>query len=375
MVDRIVSVVYGAVFKRRHRLGLYIIALPMLVLVVYYGLVATHRYVSESKVVVKSSGGAGGHLDNLMIPFLGMSGGASKEDAQHLMAFIHSPDLLQRLDKQFGLRDDMALKGLDFIGRLPPWSTREDFLKLYRERVELGFDEKTGVLTIRTQAHAADGAQKINHFIIAESEKFINNLSQQIAREQVDFANQELLHSRKGLDEAKEALLGFQNKNAVLDPMVSLEMTNRVIAELEGQLAAREVELRTLSAILQDDAAQVVSLRQTVSSLKQQLEAERKKLTSARDSGLNRMAARYVDHKSMVDFQSDVYRISLAATEKMRLEAARKVKTLAVLSSPQTPEEAEYPRRAYMLGAWLLSLIVLFGLVRLTIEIIEDHRD
>jgi capsular polysaccharide transport system permease protein len=376
MVDTIFRVVYGPLYRQRHRLGLYIILIPMLVLSVYYLFIATERYVSESKVIVQSSSDLGGQLGGLSLPFLGAVGGANKQDALLLIEFIQSYDMLERLDKQFDLRKQFVLKGLDIVNRLPPWSTKEDFLNLYRAHIEVSLNDKNGVLTIGTLAQSAEQAQRINQAILVEAEKFINAVSQKSAREQLDFANQELLHSRKGLDEAKENLLGFQNKYGEIDPTASMQVSGGVIAGLEGQLAAREVEYKTLSSMMQDSAPQVVSLRHTIGSLRQQIADERKKQTSAKDGkGLNRMAARYLDVKAMVDFQTDVYRISLAATEKLRVEAARKVKNLSIISSPQVPEESKYPRRAYMLAAWFLGLCVLFGLVRLAIEIVEDHRD
>ena len=375
MAEKIGEVIYGWLQRQRQRLALYIIVLPMLLLVVYYGLVAADRYVSEAKVVVKRSGDLASSLGGFSLPFLGSVGSASGEDALHLREFIHSLDLLERLDKQINLRQEFALKGLDVFEMLPPWASKEDFLKLYRKRVEVGFDDKTGVLGIVTQGHTPEFAQQFNQAILAEAERFINELSHRVAREQLEFANGELQRSRKDLDQARDRLLAFQNSNTVLDPAATAEITQRVIAELEAQLASREVELNTLSGMLQSDAAQVVTLRQTVAGLKRQIRTEQKKLTSTKGGALNKVAAEYLDYRAMVDFQSDVYKISLATLEKMRLEAARKVKSLAVLSSPHLAEEAKYPRRAYMLGAWLFALCLLFGLVRLTLEIVEDHRD
>lgn len=375
MVDTIFRIVYGPISRQRHQLGLYIILIPMLLLTVYYLLIASDRYVSESKVVVERSANLGGQIEGLALPILGVVGGANREDALHLIEFIQSYDMLERLDKQFDLRNELALKGLDIVNRLPPWATKEDFLKLYRDRVELGFDDKNGVLTISTQGQSAEQSQKINQAILVEAEGFINAISQKSAREQLEFANQELQSARKRLDEAKENLLGFQNKFGDVDPAASMQVSEGVIAGLEGQLAAKEVELKSMSSMMQDKAPQLVALRHTIDSLRQQIEVERKKQTSTKGNGLNRTTSRYLEYKAMVDFQTDIYKISLAATEKLRVEAARKVKTLAILSSPQVPEEAKYPRRTYMLAAWFLGLCVLFGLVRLAIEIVEDHRD
>jgi capsular polysaccharide transport system permease protein len=375
MAEKFGKAIYGWLQGQRHRLAWYIIFAPMLVLTVYYGLLASNRYVSESRVVVKRSGDASAQLGGFSLPFLGSIGGTSGEDALHLREFIHSQDLLDRLDPQLGLRQAFSMHRLDVLQMLPPWATREDFLKLYRKRVEIGFDEKAGVLVIVTHGYTPEFAQKFNQAILNEAEHFINELSQRVAREQVEFASRELLRSRKDLDRARDRLLGFQDTNAVLDPAASAEITQRVIAELEAQLAGREVELNTFSGMLQSDAAQVVTLRQTIAGLKQQINSEKKKLTSTKGGALNKVAAEYLDHRAMVDFHADVYKITLATLEKMRLEATRKVKSLAVLSSPQLAEEAKYPRRAYMLSAWFFSLCLLYWLTRLTIEIVEDHRD
>lgn len=375
MAEKIGAVIYGWLQGQRQRLAWYIIVAPMVVLTVYYGLIAMDRYVSESKVVVRRSADGGVQVGGFSLPFFGGVGSASGEDAQYLREFIHSRDLLDRLDQELDFRKEFALKGLDVVAMLPPWASKEDFLELYRKRVEIGFDEKTGVLTIVTHGSTPEFAKRFNQAVLKESERFINELSHRVAREQVEFANEELLRARKTLDEARSKLIDYQNTRNILDPVAAAEVTSRVIAELEAQAAAKEVELNTLNGMLQNDAAQVVALRQTVAGLRQQIVTEKKKLTSTKGGALNKVAAEYLDYRGMVDFHVDVYKIALATLEKTRLEAARKVKSLAVLSNPRKAEEAEYPRRAHILAAWLFTLCLLYGLIRLTIEIVEDHRD
>lgn len=375
MVEAIFNTIYSKVYQKRHRLGLLIIGIPMLLVTVYYTVIATELYVSESRAVVKQGSDLGQQFGGLNIPLLGMSGGPNKDDAMLVMEFIHSPDLLEYLDKQFLLRDEFSLKGLDVFNHLPLWAKKEDLVDLYRRRVDVRYDNQRGVLVIRTWAKSAEQAQKLNRVILAEAEKFINELSHNIAREQLDFAGKEMMVVRQNLDKAKEALLQFQNRSGFVDPTMEVGMTSQVIAGLEAQLAAKEVELKMLSAMMQESAPQVHSLRQAINSLRGQIGAERQKIASSQGSGLNRKAANYIDYKSMVDFQSDVYKVSLAATEKLRIEAARKIRSLAVISSPQLPEKAEYPQRLYLLAVWLLGLCVLYGFVRLGIETIEDHRD
>lgn len=375
MAEKFGKAIYGWLQGQRHRLAWYIIFAPMLVLTIYYGLLASNRYVSESRLVIKRSAESGVQIGGFSLPFFGGAGGANAEDAVHLREYVYSQDMFDRIDKELKLRSEFELKGLDFVRMMPPWATKEDFLQRYRESVEFAWDDKSGVVVISTYGSAPDFALRFNEAILKESERFINELSQRVARDQMGFADQELLRARKELDAAKEKLLGYQNTSNVLDPMATAEVTTRVIAELEAQQAAREVELNTLSGMLQSDAAQVVALRQTIAGIRQQIAAEKAKLTSPKGRALNREAAEFLDYRAMVEFRGDVYKISLATLEKIRLEAARKTKTLAVLSSPQVPEEARYPQRIRKLWAWLFGLCLFYGLIRLTIEIVEDHRD
>jgi capsular polysaccharide transport system permease protein len=359
----------------RKNLAVVIIVIPIIALAFFYVAIATHRYQSESKLVVKKSADAVSQLAGFSLPFLGALGGASGEDVLYLREYILSADLIDKLDTELNLHEEFGVHGIDIFSALPPWAKKEDFIRYFRKRVELAYDEKTGILTVRTQATSPELAQKLNQAILRESENFINELSHQIAREQNEFANQELLRAKNALNEAKERLLAYQNQHQLLDPTESAGVASRVIGELEGQLAGKEVEYRAMGSALQPEAAQMQAIRQAIGSLKTQIDAEKKKLTSAKDVALNRTASVYLEYKQLLDFQTELYKLSMSAVEKMRVESARKVKTLAILSHPQLADDAEFPKPGYLLLVWFFSLSMLFGFVRLVLEIIEDHRD
>ncbi|MBD4199764.1 capsule biosynthesis protein, partial [Xanthomonas citri pv. citri] len=56
-------------------------------------------------------------------------------------------------------------------------------------------------------------------------------------------------------------------------------------------------------------------------------------------------------------------------------EAARKLKVLSVISSPQLPQESSFPNIPYLIACWLLVCCLLFGTLKLLLAVIEDHRD
>lgn len=375
MFNALTTRLVGLAVALRRNLAIVIIVIPMIALALYYVAIATPRYQSESKLVVKKSADAVSQLAGFSLPFLGALGGASGEDVLYLREYILSPDLIDKLDRQLNLHEEFYIHGIDIFSALPPWAKKEDFIRYFRKRVELAYDEKTGILTIRTQATSPEFALKFNQAILMESDNFINELSHQIAREQNEFASQELQRAKKSLNEAKERLLAYQNQNQLLDPTESAGVATRVIGELEGQLAGKEVEYRAMGSALQPEAAQMQAIRHAIGSLKTQIDTEKKKLASPKDVSLNRTASVYLEYKQLLDFQTELYKLSMSAVEKMRVESARKVKTLAILSSPQLADEAEFPKPGYLLLVWFFCLSMLFGFVRLVLEIIEDHRD
>ncbi|MEW4322884.1 hypothetical protein AB1I39_12020 [Chromobacterium vaccinii] len=356
------------------RLALLLIVLPVTTASLYFMTLSQDRYVSESSVIVKRSDDSkGGNLD--LGSLLGGGPSTQREDAMLLQQYIHSPDMLARLNKGLNLKQAFgAAAGWDVLYRLPADASKEHFLDYFRARIEVQFDEKTSLLKIRTQGFDPVFAQKLNQAILAESERFINELSHKISREDVAFAQREVDLAYAQLNQAKEQLLNYQNRNGLIDPHAQAQATGQLVAELEAKQAQLEAELRNLQSYLQADSPQVVSAQNALSAIKTQIIKERAKLVSPEDDKLNRKAAQFQEIKAQVEFRADLYKLALTALEKSKVAAAHKLKNLAVISAPQQPEDAEYPRKLYVLASLLLICSLLYGTARLTLSIIEDHK-
>jgi capsular polysaccharide transport system permease protein len=359
--------------------AMWVIVVPMILVVIYYTLIAADRYVCESKIIVLKSTDAvaGSAASGISLPSILGSGGASQEDELHLVEYISSADMLDQLDKEIGYRKEFGLHGLDVLYWLPNWSwvSREYGLEFYRARIDLKFDDKNGILTLATQGFTREFAQQVNQIILRESERFMNELSHRVAREQLAFANDEVHRARQELDKAKGSLLGYQNRFGLLDPAGAADTTNRIAAELEGQLSSKEADLKAATAFMADNSPQVLNLRNTIAAIRHQMDVEKAKLTSQEGLRMNRIAAEYLDVKAMVDFESDLYKVSLGTYEKSRIDALRQIKSVAVIANPVLPDRAEYPRRIYMIIACFFVLLLGYGFVRLVVAVIEDHRD
>lgn len=352
-----------------------IVVLPLLMMAVYLFVVADNRYSSSSTIVVKQVGQVGIEQANGLGALLGVNN-TSGEDAQFLKTYMQSPDMVYAIDQKMNLRKAFEGNGNDPIFQLSKDASREEFVSYFKRRVQIALDEKTMMMEVTTQGFSPEFALAFNKAIISESERFINEVSQRIAKDQLIFSQKQLDEATKQLSLARAKLINYQNRNQIFDPQSQAIAVAQLVAGLEANLAQLRTEERTLLSYLNPEAAQVVAIRSQISALQQQINDEKSRLTSSSASNkLNQRAADFEELKAQVEFGTDLYKISLASLEKSRLEAVRKLKNLVVITSPQLAQDAYYPRRGYILLSAFLILTILFGIGQLIASIIREHQE
>ncbi len=246
--------------------------------------------------------------------------------------------MVKKLDKKLNLHNAYYLEGSDFIYELPKDATQEELLEYFKERVQI-----------------------------------INNISKNIATDQLQYAHNQLKKSEKRLHEAKNKLLNYQDENQLIDPQVKAQMVSQLVSNLQIQLTTLKTEERQLISYLNDTAPQIIAIRSQIKAIEAQIEEENAKLTSPNTTKLNTQMVQFESIKSEVDFASDLYKMSLSSLEKARLEAFRKMKNMVVISSPYKAEEPLYPRKQYIIWTSLVFLLIFYGFVRLVMAVVKDH--
>ncbi len=358
---------------RNLRIGL--IAVPWLAAAVYLCLFAANRYVAESVIAVRENGETPMAGVDALSTLFGSSGPASRDDEFLLEAHILSTDMLRQLDERLDLRTAFASPLTDPFFRLTRGARQERFLSYYRDRVDVHVDERSGLVRVRTQGFTPELAAALNREIITISERFINESSHRLAREQMEFAETELKKARHALDHARAQLVAFQEKHGVLDPVSQATANTGVTVELQSTIARQEAELKSLLNYLNEDAPPVRALNAQLEGMRAQLEIEsRRAMSSADGTSLNVLAGSFQELFAEVAFAQDSYKATLTAVEAARVESTRKLKSLVLVESPAEPESPVYPRRVYTLIALLLALGLLYGIARLVVATIEDHQ-
>lgn len=342
--------------------------------VFYYIFIAANRYVSESVLSVKSTTGDSGAITGIAA-FL-TNNSFSSEDINYLKSYIHSLDMLNILEKKVQIRELYQKQKLDFFYSISSSANQEEFLKYYQNRVKITQENSAnGLLRVKVEGFDPQSAHLIASTIVKESEKFINEISHKAARDQMQFAEEELLQFKKRYQKAKDELLAFQNKYGVFDPLKQAEGTLKLIAELESKIAAKEAELLMMQSYINDNAPQIVTIKSEITALKKQLQKEKSKVSSPKSSQkLNDLAAKFQDLTIEAGFAESAYTAALKAYESARIEALRKIKQVVIVQSPSLPQSAKYPEALYNILTAFMILSLIYGIVKFIKMIIEEHR-
>ncbi|MDQ2147702.1 ABC transporter permease [Alcaligenaceae bacterium C4P045] len=362
--------------KRNKWLAIWLIVLPMVLAVIYYALFAQNRYVSTSLVAVRQVGGHEAPQIPGLAAMMGVINPASREETLYLREFITSADMLNVLESKLDWRSRYEGHWRDPFYWLREDASREDTIDFYRRVVKAHFDEITGLLSVEVQAFDQEFAQASLKVILTESERFINELSHRMAREQMAFSQSELANARRAYEDRRAAMLDFQSANNLLDAQASAHARAGVIADIEGLLTRERAALKGMMATLSPESPQVRQQRIRIQALEQQIKAEGKSLiSSSAGEQLNVVAARYRNLSIDSGIAEDAYKFAVSAVETARVEASKKLRALVTVVMPNEPEEPVYPWRIYSLITIFLGLLLLYGIVRFVLATIEDHKD
>jgi len=359
---------------RRHPiLGAAVLA--ALLSVLYWAVIASDRYISQAHAIIQRTDLSSGQTMDLS-SLLGAADTGDRTDQLLLRDFLLSVDMLKKLDAKLGLRAHYSDRRHDPLSRL--WAadvSLEKFHDHYLSRVSIEYDDYAGVLVISAQAYDAAMAHAIAAALVAEGERFMNELARQLARGQVDFLKQEIGQIKAATMAARQAMLSFQNKHGLVSPEATTENVAGIVNGLEAKLADLQTSRAAMLGYLMPDSANIAELNLQIGAVERQIAREKARLTSATGKTLNRTVEEYQRLKMDAEFTQDIYQTALVALEKGRFEASRTLKKMSILQAPTYPEYPLEPRRLYNSTVSLLAILLAAGILQLLAAIIRDHKD
>jgi capsular polysaccharide transport system permease protein len=339
----------------------------------YWLLVASDRYVSQATVIIQQTNQI--NAPTIAIPGV-VSAASNSGDQLLLREYLLSEDMLAKLDAALNLRSHYSYWRHDPFSRM--WfkdAPTELFYQYWLNRIQVDYDDYSGVLRIQAQAYDAKTAQAIVNLMVELGEAHMNEIGHKLAYSQVEFLSKETTVAHDRLMDATQKLIDFQNRKGLVAPQTTAENLNTLIDKLEAQKTDVQTQLASLPASLNANHPVVVMLKQNLSALQQQITQKRAELASPTSRTLNYTVEEFQRLKMQVDFTQDLYKAALSSLEQGRMDAARTLKIISILQSPTKPTYPLQPERFYNAFVTLLIALALIGVVKLLEAIILDHVD
>lgn len=341
----------------------------------YWLLMASDRYVSEAHVIIQRTDvSASQGVD--FASLLGASSGANRGDQLLVRDHLLSLDMLQKLDAALDLRGHYSDRERDPLSRL--WSretSMERFHRHYLSRVSVELDDYAGVLYVKAQGYDPKTAQAIVQLLVAEGERFMNEIAHQLAKDQVTFLQQQATQLGDRALKARQTVLKYQDDKGLVSPQAAAENVAAIVGKLEAQRSELQTERTALSAYLVPQHPRIVQIGQQIAAVEKQLAQEQAKLAAPKGRTLNRTVEEFQRLEMEAEFAQNVYKTALVALEKGQIEATRNIKKVSVIQAPSLPQYPLEPRRLYNTLVSLLLAALLAGVAQLLVAIVRDHKD
>lgn len=350
-------------------------AIMIALAILYWGVIASDRYVSEAHVIVQRTDLAGGQTFDFSSILSGASGN-SRADQLLLRDYLLSLDMLNKLDAGLDLRTHYTGWRRDPLSRM--WfkdMDQERFHQYFLSRVSVEFDDYSGVLVIKAQGYDPKTAQAITAMMVEEGERTMNELAHRLAQEQVTFVEKQLAQAAQKLQQARSAVLAYQNQKGMVAPQNTAASLAGTIDRLDIQRTELQARRSTLLGYLAAKAPAVVELDMQIEAIERQMEREKARLAAPGGKTLNATVEEYQQLEMEAQFAQDVYKTALVSLETSRVEATRTLKKVSVLQRPTLPQYPMEPRRIYSITVFILVTLLLAGVIHLLAAIIRDHKD
>jgi capsular polysaccharide transport system permease protein len=358
------------------------VVIPVLIFSIYQILIASPRYESSAQLIIKEPN-AMATLDPAMAVMSGFGIAGANSEAELVKAFILSNDMLIYLDEKLKINEHFSNEKIDMFSRLSSDASRESRYQYFLDRVLVEIEEKSQIIHVDVQGFDPDFTRSLSEEIVSRAEWYINEIGRNLAKEQLNFVQQEHELVQGKLRDSKALLLDFQRRFDLLDPEAEGAALQQIAYQLEGLVAAKQTELRTMRTSMSDGAPLIMQAKAELDSLVQQLEKERRRLTeqSSDQEDVNSNAlsvgeilAKYSGYKIDLELALQAYTSSLVSLEKSRIEAYRQIKYLVVVETSTLPEDANYPQVFYNISLFLAILLMVFGIGKIILATVEELR-
>ena len=361
-------------FAKMDRLFILTVLIPTTTALLYFGLIASDVFISESRFVVRSPQRQAPAGIGALLQGAGFS--RAQDDTFSVQDFMLSRDALRNLDNKLGVGKLYSSPAIDHFSRfagIDPDNSFEALHRYYQKHVIVNLDSASSISSLRVSAYKADDAYKINAMLLEMGENLINQLNERGRQDMIRFAASEVATAEASAKAASLALSGYRTDKAVFDPERQSALQLQQISKLQDELIANKMQLAQLQ-LLSPSNPQIASIQKRSQTLQAAMDAEMGKVAGSGTS-LTKKSAEYERLVLERGFAEKQLGAALASLETARNEAQRKQLYLERIVQPNTPDVAVEPRRLRAVLATFILGLIAWGVLTILVAGVREHRD
>lgn len=347
-------------FRRLPLAFIVVVIVPTLIAAIYLLLIASPRYVSETRFVVRAASRV--QPSSLGIALQGVGLSSTQTDSFAVHEYIRSTDGLRELMTQMDVREAYAGRGADYFSRLPhPWAgdSFDDLYNGFKDYVTVGYDSSTGISTLRVEAFRAADAKAITERLLGSGERLVNRLNERAAGDAIAQADLTVSESQQRLTRAQQELTAFRNREQFIDPTRSATAGATLIGELAVNLATLKAE-RAQVAGGAPQSPELPFLDGRIRALQAQIEIEQQKIVGDSDSLAPKIGT-YEELELNRELAGRALTAGMTSLDAAKLDARRQQLYLERIVDPNLPSEPSRPRRLIALLSVLATCLLIYG--------------
>lgn len=348
--------------------------IPTFLATLYFGLVASDVYISESRFVVRSPERQNASPLGLILKGAGFS--KAQDDSYAVQDYVLSRDALKALDDELKLKDAYSSSRIDPISRFSGFAwddSQEAFYQFYLKKVALQLDSTSSISTLTVRAYSPELAQGINKRLVDLAEGLVNKLNERGRQDMIRFAANEVSEAQAKAKAAAFALSQYRNAKGVIDPEKQSTIPLQQVAKLQDELITTKTQVLQLEKLAKDNP-QLPVLRQRLSMLDSEIDAESKRIAGG-DRSLAGKAAEFQRLALEKEFSDKMLASAMNTLEQARNDAVRKQVYLERIVQSGIPDYPLEPRRLRNIFATLLLGLILYGILSIFVAGVKEHHD
>lgn len=357
---------------RRNILFVFLLVLPILSATIYYALLLSDQYVSETRFVIRTTVNSG--LSGLT--FMTQSQGLARtEDDAHLVnEFLKSRDAVMLLAKEDGLLQALRRPEADLFYGFPTIFTgnsKEALYQHYSQFISVEYASSTGITTLKVRAFTPTDAQNLSVALLHHAEQVVNQLNERAHKDTIKFASDIAKQAEKRVIAAQMKLADFRNRTAVIDPDKQSDATLDLVETLSKERSSLGTALLEAQSST-PDSPRITALKNRIDAIEQQISA----YTASLAGGAQSMASRKAEFDRL-ELERQLAAKSLGAAlstlESARQDALRQQLYLQRVVKPNTPDKSQYPARLISILTVSAFCLALYWIVKSLADVIMEH--